>query len=258
MSHSVYEYRPLKGLGPALVILLYIFIALNVFGVMSDYMEVELLSKFIEGEFVSDETIASNDTRQALVGFSHLGILIVLYFVFGKWIYRASANAHVLAPSFMTHTPGWAVGSYFIPILNLIRPYEAMKETWQVSATQKGQEPADVTTPGILRLWWAAWLISRFTGTAVFYVLKESDEVEQYIVADQLSMADSAVTILLSLDAIGMVKRLTKIQTERGEVPLDGEGVLACDECGEAIDASSEDCPMCGASIRSPQLEFEY
>jgi len=106
MSHPVYEYRPLKNLNSALVVLLYIFVALNVFSLISDYMEMQLLTKYLDGEFVSDEMIESNDTRQALLGILILGFLIVLYFVFGKWIYRSSANAHFLAPSYMTHSPG--------------------------------------------------------------------------------------------------------------------------------------------------------
>jgi hypothetical protein len=256
MSHPVYEYRPLKNLNSALVVLLYIFVALNVFSLISDYMEMQLLTKYLDGEFVSDEMIESNDTRQALLGILILGFLIVLYFVFGKWIYRSSANAHFLAPSYMTHSPGWAVGSYFIPILNFFRPFESMKEVWQVSAVQPDQEPADVSTPGFMRLWWALWLITRVTGTLVFYVLKDATVVEQFIVADKLSIGDGVCIILLSLAAIRLVNRVSEAQQDRGEVPLESEGVLVCLECGESIDAAAAACPMCGASVQTAQFQF--
>ena len=92
----------------------------------------------------------------SLVAMVAFVVMIACFVVVGCWIYRANANAHMLS-SEMTISPGWAVGSYFIPILNLFRPFQGMKETWLASHFRGNWhgEPA----PGLLGWWWALWLV---------------------------------------------------------------------------------------------------
>jgi hypothetical protein len=58
--------------------------------------------------------------------------LIACFVLVGRWIYRTNANAHLLGGD-MTISPGWSVGWYFVPVANLFKPYEGMKETWFAS-----------------------------------------------------------------------------------------------------------------------------
>ena len=48
-------------------------------------------------------------------------------------------------------SPGWAVGWYFIPFANLIKPYGVMDEIWDGS--HQGDEAPDYS-PSTLGLWW--------------------------------------------------------------------------------------------------------
>jgi hypothetical protein len=77
-------------------------------------------------------------------------LLITCFFVVGRWIYRASVNAHALR-SEMTITPAWAVGWYFVPFANLVKPLHAMREIWLASHESDGSY--DERVP-ILALWW--------------------------------------------------------------------------------------------------------
>jgi hypothetical protein len=61
-----------------------------------------------------------------------IGVTLVSYVVVGRRIYRTNVNA----PTFndgMSVTPGWAIGWFFVPVANLFKPYQAMKETWIAS-----------------------------------------------------------------------------------------------------------------------------
>ena len=58
-------------------------------------------------------------------------------------------------------TPGWSVGWYFLPIANLWKPYQAMKEIWRASARPDKVDDAEV--PGWLPLWWFLWLAFSIT-----------------------------------------------------------------------------------------------
>jgi hypothetical protein len=98
---------------------------------------------------------------------------IVLYCV---WAYRANKNARALGAQGMQFTPGWMVGWYFIPFMNLFKPYQAIKETYQASDpdadAHSWPQPA---TPALLGVWWAMWLASNVLGQAEFRMSLSDD-----------------------------------------------------------------------------------
>src|SRR5215216_5181226 len=53
---------------------------------------------------------------------------------FCMWLYRAYGNVPAFNPWHrLNYSRGWAVGSFFIPFINLVVPYRAVKEVWQKS-----------------------------------------------------------------------------------------------------------------------------
>lgn len=92
-------------------------------------------------------------------------LLLASVIVVGRWIYRAGANAHAMSDE-MSISPGWAVGWYFIPFANLIKPFQAMKEIWLAShRAGAGYEPRG---SAILGWWWGLWLLSNVLGNIIF------------------------------------------------------------------------------------------
>jgi len=81
---------------------------------------------------------------------SFFGALIIAL----RWIYLVSKAAYILTDG-ETTKPGWAVGWYFVPFANLWKPYEAMREAWQVSQNVENwpQVPTDY-----LPTWWGLWI----------------------------------------------------------------------------------------------------
>src|SRR5688500_18010935 len=53
-----------------------------------------------------------------------LFIAVVVFFLI--WVYRAFNNLSALKPGNLEFSPGWAVGWWFIPFANLIKPFQAM------------------------------------------------------------------------------------------------------------------------------------
>ncbi len=126
-STFTYTKNP-QSLTLFLVIMLWTSLGFQVISILSDFGQMSLLN----GRFTEAEAEA-NDARQALIGFGYLGVFIVTGVAFLKWIYRANLNCRGFGAQDMRFTPGWSVGYYFIPFLNLVRPYQSMKEIWQVS-----------------------------------------------------------------------------------------------------------------------------
>lgn len=85
------------------------------------------------------------------------GIVFLIGVVFYcLWKYRCACNARYFYGGAMDNTPGWCVGSYFIPILMLFRPYQCMKEIF----TKTYQVCAKKPPVALLLTWWLVWILS--------------------------------------------------------------------------------------------------
>src|SRR5438093_12382214 len=54
-------------------------------------------------------------------------------FGFLTWLQRAYRNLPALHATELRYTPGWAVGSWFIPLVNLFAPHQVVSELWKAS-----------------------------------------------------------------------------------------------------------------------------
>jgi uncharacterized membrane protein YfbV (UPF0208 family) len=71
-----------------------------------------------------------------------IGAVVVTAIVYLCWLYRVSTNLPALAVNAQTYSPGWSVGYWFIPFVNLVCPYQAVKEVFE-----ENHPPADVEPP---------------------------------------------------------------------------------------------------------------
>lgn len=151
----MYVYRDLSRLTRVATITLWIYMPLQMlFGIL-DYLQSAMrLPSLNRAAFFGPTEI---------VGVLTLIMLLACVIIIGRWIYRASANAHTIAPD-LTIKAGWAVGWYFVPIANLFKPFQAMKEIWL--ASRFGIDWQSHKAPGHLTAWWTLWLITYFSGNA--------------------------------------------------------------------------------------------
>ena len=178
--------------------------------------------------FISEEFLISleNYGYQAEIG---LTVLTVVPFL--MWHFRASKNLQGFVSSGQSYTPGWALGCWFIPILNLFLPYRAISEVWRGSDRHILTE-ADFDwekAPGtiLLPLWWGLWIVSRFAGrfAGAFMessgaTLNDPNVTDLEVILDSLSTAlwassiSGALTIAAAILAILVVHRITNRQDE--------------------------------------------
>ncbi|HEX2570627.1 MAG TPA: DUF4328 domain-containing protein [Polyangia bacterium] len=97
--------------------------------------------------------------------------LVLTAILFLSWFYRVHKNLAALGDR-AERTPRWAVGCFFVPILNLTEPYKAMKEAWLLSDAPPGAPELQAgggvghwQAPRRLTWWWGAWLLANFTLT---------------------------------------------------------------------------------------------
>lgn len=94
-----------------------------------------------------------------------LSIIKVILFLY--WYYKAYHNLYAFNAKGLSYSPRMAVVWWFIPIINLWKPFTAFKEIWKVSSTNRdlinGNEWKDVPYPDMLTLFWILYILTFIT-----------------------------------------------------------------------------------------------
>lgn len=127
------------------------------------------------------------------------------------WSYRIVKNAHLISYRPLRFTPGWAVFTHFIPILNLFRPYQALSDAFRA-----GKNPGDwVLASGsyLLGWWWGIHLASHFVENVAFRLALRASEVDELLLvnAGDISLG-LTIRPLLNIVALFVVWKLCHVQ----------------------------------------------
>ena len=131
------------------------------------------------------------------------------------WQHRAQRNAIELADGKLEFTPGWAVGWWFVPFANLVKPFQTVRELWK--ASHGGDNGRVVATWSVIGWWWGIWLgasvLGRFIARAG--LLKSPSDVIRH---DTWEIVANGVTIVAAILAIMIVRSVVALQ-ERAVAP---------------------------------------
>lgn len=167
--------------------------------------------------FGNDQEVGDNPAAftvlllQMGVGIIQFLVYVATIVVFCMWLHRSYRNLPALGARNIGYSPGWAVGSFFVPFVNLVVPYRATKELWEKSL----QSPSYLTTESstaIFPLWWLFWLLANFLSNACFRVsMNEGISRDTIVVVCGLS---DVLTIGAAIFAIAVVTAITQRQEE--------------------------------------------
>lgn len=141
----------------------------------------------------------------AVVGFAHFGVYVATIVFYLRWQYQAQSNLYAIQRP-PEYTSGWGVGYWFIPILNLFRPYQNLRDVTAKS------HPAQVAFPA-LGAYWACWLISNITASI-------SGRISEH--ALQVGVAFEVVSLILEIAAAFLLIRVMRYVVE-GQAQQIGE-----------------------------------
>jgi Domain of unknown function (DUF4328) len=81
------------------------------------------------------------------------------------WVHRAHANLHDGGVKGLRYSPAWATGSYFVPFVNCVVPFRAMRELYNRSEG----EPEDFaqSSAGPVTSWWSCHIPAVFLSAAL-------------------------------------------------------------------------------------------
>jgi len=114
-------------------------------------------------------TVAVMDPSEAILpyamaAFAQLGATLSLV----VWTRRVYGNLPGLGATDPRFGPGWAIGGWFVPLLNLWRPKQILDDAWRAADPDlpavAGRAWRRGPVPWFLHAWWVAMLAGSFTG----------------------------------------------------------------------------------------------
>ncbi len=204
-------YREMTGLTEFLKVLLGLGVVMAFVSMLSSIMQAELLSR----ASFSEAQGQANDSREQIIGLFHLTVFLLTAVIFGYWIVRANKNVRALGANGLRISPGWAVGYFFVPIVNLWRPYQAMKELWQASHNPTSWTGTPVGP--ILSTWWTLWLLTNFLGQISSRVMMNAEGLEDIQTATFFQIVSLTVDIPNCIVAMSLVTRIAHAQKSHVE-----------------------------------------
>jgi hypothetical protein len=208
------------GRAQVVVFLFLAYIAVALFSVFSNLLQISFLSGALAGG-VSEEGAEMNDMRQAVVALIHLVVYIALAIAFLLWLHRAAKNVPALGnpQSHVEYTPGWAVGWFFVPLANLFMPYKAVREVWEKSDPAIKTEEDRAFTPAastpLLLGWWVSWIAMNVLARATSRLGRDAVSIETMVWVTWVDVVGDLLGIVAAVLAIFVVRGIDRRQEER-------------------------------------------
>ena len=220
-----HRYRSLRGRA-TVASALYAFNTLAYLGTFVAWLLLwQLLVQAQQGQPVEEETLVQSDSRTQLVEMLSIVVRLASFVALLAWMYRAHANLPAFGAQGLRYSPGWTIGAFFIPFLNLYKPFSVAKEIEQVSNPRSDGSGPDrwnqSRASASLILWWIAWI-----GSAIFSRVISADtsaRLPALITAAKMHMAAGLFSAGSAALTIIVVQRITRFQEARATAEVDGK-----------------------------------
>ena len=162
----------------------------------------------------SSRKLSWDDAPEFFV-FLYIVLNVISVMTFIRWFRRAYYNLHLFANC--KFTDGWAAGAWFVPVINLFRPYQIMKEMWEKIQKVIKEKSGVVTKEKdstIISAWWILFLISNIIDVDLvkslvdidFHTMKKLDDLLLFI-----SMMLGVITVYIINVYSGFEDKLEEI-----------------------------------------------
>lgn len=177
---------------------------------MSNIYQLILIKRIAVGNYTEEEVV-SNDQRHTMIAYIYLGILVITAIVFIFWFRRAYRNLDLSGRANTQHADNWAVGCWFVPFLNLYRPFEIMKEIW-IKTQQSIPNLLNTKSSQIIGIWWVTWLVSSIIANIGNRFISQSS-IEDYITSVKVQIVSDVLEVVALVLIITIVKQTSRMET---------------------------------------------
>jgi hypothetical protein len=213
-------YQPLLTPARTLYFMFAVTLVLTVIALLSDWAELSLLGRILEDPAsVSPAEANASDQRQGVIGLLQLLLYLGTVVAFLVWFRRAYSNLPALGAESLRFSSGWAVGAWFVPFLNLVRPKQLADDVWRASdptlPAQVGAAWKQQRVASLLHWWWALFIASNLVGWASLRLGLDATTPEELQTVSAVTLAGDFLDLPLTILALWMVAQVSRRQETR-------------------------------------------
>lgn len=181
-------------------------LAATVLAFVSLVRDRSLLVDIRDGEFVSNERIDAVDRFAVIVGVIYLLTFLLAAIAFVRWFAQAYRN--LASWTLVKHKTGWAIGAWFVPFLNVWRPFKIAEEIAVGSS-----DPRADRRPRIITVWWTAFMASNLISRALFR--QDPQTIDAFITNNVFGFVGEGFWLIAGIAVIMIMRRVTDEQDQR-------------------------------------------
>lgn len=140
--------------------------------------------------------------------------LLVIAVTWLFWMRRLRQNTIALGRK-PEYRPAWIFWGWMVPVLNLFRPFQVIRDLWRKSdpapGTGSGEDP-----PPFYLWWWIAYVVTSRVASAIFGSIQDPENLEQlrsvidrYLIVDLIELPELVLAVMV-------IRTLTARQIEAG------------------------------------------
>ncbi|MDJ1504825.1 DUF4328 domain-containing protein [Xanthocytophaga agilis] len=192
------------------VIFFWIYLGAKILRIVSNLIQYWTLDLIQTGEYTENFWVEWNDLQYGLIVILAGGINVGVIITFIQWFRRAYNNLQ-RAGYRINYSEGWAAGAWFIPFLNIVRPYKIMKEVWIKTQMTYASR---IESHGILRGWWILFLLRGWYDNATTRLSMKSETTADFIRDTQLDLFGSIFAIPAIIVTVMVIKQVSAFEEQ--------------------------------------------
>jgi hypothetical protein len=223
------------------IIFICIVTALNMIYLIFNIVDLDLYKRIANEGIYTMQEIENSDFRNLTFAVVYGIVYIFSAIVFIMWFRRAYYNLKHLGVK-TSYGEGWAAGAWFVPILNLFRPYQIMRELYEISDMYIRSKDENHKANRLIFVgwWWALWVLIGVYDRVVNKVIERIDCAEDYIFGTNMEVVSNILMIPLAICTIKVIKDYRRMEeriTELYNTPFEEDEDQVIAVTGESVNS---------------------
>lgn len=155
---------------------------------------------------VTEEAARQIDGVARGLALAHAAFYLVAATLAITWLYRTYTSDRVDRAE-LTHSPGWMIGAWFVPVLSWWRPLQIVRDLWWAATPEpdRAKGPAGQRSiPWRMVWWWASWLAMNLLSWVSLWATQSAGELQGLFTAFAVEVLADAVTVVAAVMAIAV------------------------------------------------------
>ena len=220
------NYQSADTRSRAVIALLIVWMVSAIGLVVVNLLRLGLVNRIASGQAVTLDEARTSDSLVSGAALASVGVYVLAAIAVLMWLHRVARNNQSFGERDLRFSPGLAVGVWFIPFANFVRPYHAVREAWAASDPQLPWSTPETRRhsrgSGLVLAWWLTFIAGSLVSVATLGYGPDSgvDAVTRVTAITYITVVQETLHLAAALLLIAVVRRLTSRQDQKAQSML--------------------------------------